>query len=550
MTKPEPLILLTGYDAKRCARRIHNEWNPTVEAAPWEAPPELQLRFDAGREFEDEVVAELKDALGPERYVDLRDRRGKQSTIDATVAAMDAGAAVIIGGWLPDDVTGGRSGRPDLLLRRGSGYVPADIKGHLMTRDAKRGKLTRSQLMAPATTEELEGRAVRATERFTDFLQVAHYWRMLETGGRTPSDTTPVGAIIGTDQPRTLTWLPLDEPLFSTYSRSEGTKKRTALERYDHEHDFRRRVAEVAVRLTGAPDDPQPLVEPIFTHECDACPWLDHCRAIADPDVASARITSGRLSVREWHALAALGIDTVDDLADLEADADFQGRYLPEVTHVRDPLKRLGDAVRRARMLSDGRTLERETAGPIEVPRADVEIDFDIEWDVDDRVYLWGALVSRPGQEPTYRPFVMFDPLDEAAELALATEFAEWLRGEIAAAAGRRETLLVYHYTSAEPTYLKRVLGADVVSDLLDRFVDLYPTVREHFFGVDGLGIKKVAPAFGFTWRDDDPGGLQSQLWLVEARTGDDEGRDAARQRVLAYNEDDVRATHAVRNGL
>jgi len=75
--------------------------------------------------------------------------------------------------------------------------------------------------------------------------------------------------------------------------------------------------------------------------------------------------------------------------------------------------------------------------------------------------------------------------------------------------------------------------------------------VRQHYFGAQGLGIKKVAPQFGFDWRDEDPGGLQSQLWLIEARGSDAPVvREAARTRILEYNEDDVRATAAVRAGM
>jgi predicted RecB family nuclease len=108
----------------------------------------------------------------------------------------------------------------------------------------------------------------------------------------------------------------------------------------------------------------------------------------------------------------------------------------------------------------------------------------------------------------------------------------------------------VFHYSHPERTYLSRVLGEEQATDLLDRFVDLLPIVRGNFFGVAGLSIKQTAPAFGFHWRDDDPGGLQSQVWLDHARTAD--GADAAawRERILAYNEDDVRATAALRAGL
>ena len=50
----------------------------------------------------------------------------------------------------------------------------------------------------------------------------------------------------------------------------------------------------------------------------------------------------------------------------------------------------------------------------------------------------------------------------------------------------------------------------------------------------------------GFAWRDEDPGGLQSQLWFEQAVAGD----RAAEERLLAYNEDDVRATKAIRSWL
>ena len=80
--------------------------------------------------------------------------------------------------------------------------------------------------------------------------------------------------------------------------------------------------------------------------------------------------------------------------------------------------------------------------------------------------------------------------------------------------------------------------------------MDLLTIIREHYFGLQGLGIKKVAPAFGFDWRDEQPGGLQSQVWLQQARDRSSEEHKAARQRILDYNEDDVRATAAIRAGL
>jgi predicted RecB family nuclease len=551
-------ILLTGYSAKQCARRVHNEFDPTIEKVEWEVPPELQMRFDAGIAFEAEVFARLKEALPAGSWVDVSDVFGKQAQIDATLAAMDAGVEVILGGWLPDDVEHGRTGKPDLLLRVGSGYVPGDVKAHQVTDARVRGVLRYSLPSAPGEVLELPGRSPKVSMRIDDHLQLAHYWRMLDAAGRLPAGIEPSGFIIGTDEldgvdDLALVWLDLAAPRFETFSRSseKGKAKRSAMERYDHEFGFRVKVADVALQQDGT-DAPEPLVQPVFTDECDACPWMDFCLDLAGHDAASAHIGLGRLSIREWLALNTLGVSTLEQLAELDAsDAAFQAAYLPEVTHARDPHGRLTTAIRRARMRVDGVALERETSGPIDVPHGDVEIDFDIEWDTDDRVYLWGSFIRRPGEAPEYVPFVSWDELDDASEHALAAEFADWLRNEVTSAQAAGRSVRVFHYSDPEPKYLGKVLGEEAVADLVEHFVDLLDLVRANFFGAQGLGIKKVAPEFGFHWRDEDPGGLQSQLWLMEARGSDDPGaREAAQTRILEYNEDDVRATDAVRAGM
>jgi predicted RecB family nuclease len=232
------------------------------------------------------------------------------------------------------------------------------------------------------------------------------------------------------------------------------------------------------------------------------------------------------------------------------ADRAWTSNYLPEVTHQPQALKRLGVAVQRAQMICDGITLRRTTEGQLEVPTADVEIDFDIEWDTDDRVYLWGALIRGAGKDG-YIPFCSFEPMTEESELALAQKFLDWLRGHVADAATEKRTVAVFHYSFPEPAHLKKILGEEVVADVLPHFVDLLPLMRNNFLGVHGLSIKKVAPVFGFAWRDEDPGGLQSQLWLEQALSSDDHETAAQlRKRILDYNEDDVRATAAIRDGL
>jgi hypothetical protein len=169
-----PLLLLTGYDAKRCQRRVHNDHDATLDTVPWAVPAELQQRFDAGKAFEGDVFTALAAAGDPVRRRDLSGLSRKARLIDATVEAMDDGVELILGGWLPDDESGGRAGGPDLLLRVGEGYVPGDVKWHRTVRTAKSGKLRYSLPVAPGEVKEVDGLVARTTERIDDFLQLAH----------------------------------------------------------------------------------------------------------------------------------------------------------------------------------------------------------------------------------------------------------------------------------------------------------------------------------------------------------------------------------------
>ena len=59
-----------------------------------------------------------------------------------------------------------------------------------------------------------------------------------------------------------------------------------------------------------------------------------------------------------------------------------------------------------------------------------------------------------------------------------------------------------------------------------------------------------VAPAAGFTWRDPEAGGEASLGWYRDAQAARGVERDAGRDRILTYNEDDVQATRAVREWI
>ena len=278
----------------------------------------------------------------------------------------------------------------------------------------------------------LPGQSLRVGSRWADLVQLAHYHRMLEACGHAAEPAA--GAVIGTDglfDEPVLVWADLDEPLLRTFSRSrpEGWRLRSALERYDFEHAFRLEIAAVARQQTGHPErDPAPLVPPIVNPECGRCHWWEHCLPQLHPDDVSLRIDKGALDSREIVTLRRRGITTITDLADVDLDELLEW-YLPEVTHRSGAEARLRTAARRARMLLEGTWFARETTGPIEVPAADIEIDFDIESAVDGRIYLWGFLV-RSGQRSIHE-FSRFDDLDDASETALAVEAFGWLRSVV-----------------------------------------------------------------------------------------------------------------------
>ncbi len=469
--------------------------------------------MDSGVEYEAHIFDEMNVLLGT-RFLNLT---GLGLTavqhVGATLEAMDVGFEVIAGGRLPDDVAGGRTGKPDLLIRHGKrrdngsfGYLPGDIKHHATVQASTKGRYLASSLAEPALELATSCGGAKAKNREDDPIQLAHYWRMLEACGRN-ADTRPVGAIVGTDQKfggPMLVWRELDAATFRTFSRSQpkGVALRTALERHDHEHGFRVKIAEVALQRHDNVDDPEPLVAPIYISECNSCPWFDYCMDQLGEDDPS---TVGRLSAREWMALKSqMGIETKEQLAALDLDA-VEPAYFAEVTDSRRALERLRKAVVTAQMQIAGEYLRRTTVGPIVVPRADVEIDLDIEWDRDNHVYLWGMLVT-----------------DNAARRAVFEHVSGW-----------------------DPL--------DAADEFMERyFVDEYPIVSQHFVGRSSLGLKAVAVnGANFNWSDDDPGGLQSQLWLDEARNATDPAdRGAAQKRILEYNEDDVRATAAVRGWL
>jgi predicted RecB family nuclease len=580
VTAPLGTILLDAYAARSCPVKTQNAFNPTVaietpaDGTPVEPSEGLAELFDGGAQFEDAVLEQLITSCQGQ-VVDLRplSSDNPEAQMEACARAMSSGAQVIIGGCLPVDLPGHRMGSPDLLVRSAEGtrspaYHPVEVKWHrIIARsrptdgDTEEPRILRYSTLTDPRAEaalEISGYELRIGSRAADFLQLAHYHRMLEACGFGAEQA--LAAVIGTDdlfEAPALAWADLGEPQVRTFSRSspEGWRLRSFLERYDYEQSFRIKIAAVAQQQTGRPDhDPELLVRPIVNKECPRCQWWEHCLPQLDPDDVSLRIDKSPLDMREIATLRRHGIATITELAAADLDQLLEW-YLPEVTHREGAEGRIRVAARRARMLLEGSSFDRETTGPIEVPRADVEIDLDIESSADGRIYLWGFLVQQADDEAAvYHEFSRFDDLDEQSEVALAADAFTWLRSVVESTS----SVVVFHYSGYEVAKISELAGR-AHDELLtwaagyaeEHFVDLLEIVKAHYFGVSGLGLKLMARHVGFSWRDDDPGGLNSQRWFAESVHGDTaEVRSRARRRVLEYNEDDVIATSQVRAWL
>lgn len=554
------MILLGPYAAQSCPVKTQHEYDPLTPPAPSDDGA-AQERFAGSLQFHDEILPQLAATPG------ALDLRGRADAISATRQAVAEGVPLIIHPRLPWSVDGHRKGNPAALVRDTDradgtpGYLPLRIHRHLV--------LERQKMLEPwAWTSPLHSpsrsgardltEASFRTGREGDALQLAHMWRMLEELGWV-APGPPIGGLIGTDAIADLdgatgvVWLSLVHKAFRTFSRSSSTgwKKRSALERYDHEFGFRVKVAQTA-QAHHSPDD-RLMVSPIVTRECSSCQWWTTCAPALDDDDLSAQILKAPLDVREIGALRKLGITTVTDLVgtDLESILD---QYLPEVQHRPGSEGRLRLAAKRAQLIAEGVVLKRMDDIPANLPEHELEIDFDIETSRDDRIYLWGFLVhDRATGEVDYHAFADFSALDDETEGALAARAGEWL----ARLCADRDAQ-IYHYSDYELVHLAKVAGMTKDSHLLsllaqrELFTDLFACVKQHWFGAHGLGLKVVAAEGpGFSWRDSDPSGLASQGWFADsigAATAED--RQAAATRVLEYNEDDVRATFAVRQWL
>lgn len=526
----EPPLRLGPAAAGRCRRRVH------LDHAP-DAPRAARSRPDAGVQM---------------RLDDMQEHT--QKVLDGLPAAAT--------GWSPqsDDRpaivrapllrTGTRIGTPELLIAADGGYLPVIVRGH-RTLDPG-GEVELSTLTDPFTV--FTDRTRRRRKHPMDVLQLAHHYAMLVELG--VAAATPRGGVIGRGGPAPVGVVDTGGSVASLDGGATDDDSAVILW-----HDLSLVAREYAARfadrqaVAAAAASGGELARPSRVSECRRCSWWPICSAELEAAHDISLLTAGA----DVPLLHEAGLFTLDDLV---AAPPRSITVLP-LTSIPPTEARV-----RAKARLDGLPVIRRTESAA-APRAAVEMDIDMESYLDDGAYLWGTLLSGTdiGFEQGYRPFASFDGvLPGDGEAAAFVEFWTYLSSVRNACAERDLTFAAYCWSrTAEERWLYSTprryphapgmpTDAEVAAFCRSaQWIDLYAVVKTRFVVTGSLRLKAIAPIAGFHWRDAEPGGENSMAWYRAAVGADDPaGRPdpLMRQRVLDYNEDDVRATAAIRDWL
>lgn len=268
--------------------------------------------------------------------------------------------------------------------------------------------------------------------------------------------------------------------------------------------------------------------EPHFlTSDCKQSPWFHECKktAIACDDLSRLN----RIWRSEVKDFKTAGFRTISELASVHPDL-----VAAKVTGV--TRERLDFLHLQARALAEQRHF---VLRPVDVPIGDVSLVVDVESDpLRDAHYLFGVLEVN-GKDQKYHAFLAKDPKDERQAWE---QFIAYIRGFIG--------VPIYHYGWSEQDIFRELgvkYGTDpeVLLMLQEQSVDLLERLRESIvFPLSFYSLKDLAQYMGFRWRHDDASGLNSVLWFEEWLTN---GNQQSLTDVIEYNEDDVRATWALR---
>ncbi|MFZ1062692.1 MAG: TM0106 family RecB-like putative nuclease [Acidimicrobiales bacterium] len=534
-----------------------------------------RVALDRGRPFDFEAPAESSE-LGRRRRDAEQHRVGTLREIltshpdavtptsaDETVDLMRQGVELLVRPRVPADLAGRRRASAHVLVRVGREderylYSPIIIKNNEIVEPASTRRLLEGSLtrLLPSEATFTDGFGPRSTPTVTrNGMALAHATRVLQALGH--GDRAARAAII--DRHRRLWWFHLatnDYPRFN-------------LATYDNA--YRERLGLLASHDRWLADGGAFPTQPYWHRECPECPYATHCEAQLEAidDVSLTRYTN----VEQQIILHDHGIDTRAQLARLDpyraqsarAKTPFARDESRPEDHLGRLIDKLDDLIYRARAHERATPLRILDPSDMGCPRADVEVDVDME-SYDDVTYLWGAHVTLnvpvASIQGGYHSFVEWGDLTPHAESEVFARFWKWfdeLR-RVCHEDGRSFAAYCF-WAQAEDGAMNRAVATPVpggpTHEDLDAFrstqpsewIDLHEYAKRQIQTTGPLGLKQLARHSGFEWRDPTPSGEASMLWY-EVAVSSDAKASSSRQRLLEYNEDDCRATKALRDWL
>ena len=531
-----------------CAHRVVNDRDPSLPTELKAARSEDQtLREEEGVLFEYNIRTEL---IALHKVVDLGLINDYKERTEATIRAMKRGDAIIVGAALPSSE--GRSGAPDILVKgpaRNGGansYFPVDIKNHKpLDGTSKPTKQIVSTLKEFGKDQASEIEIGPGTPDSDDSLILSHYWRLLESLGFAP-EGEPFGGIIGPE--KHLVWRSLDGPL------------------RDYDQQFEVRLAALMALIEQKP----PHTKPIWNGSwCSQCHWQDHCKEklLAEQHVSLIKGVSYTKAVA-LESTKPNPIRTWAELANAQsADLVVKGWPNPqtEIDHAR------------ARLSGSSFPFVPRNSTDLAVPRADVEIDFDMESigkseanGRPDCVYLWGTLTNIRNEKVRqvlgnpkegFHGFSIFEKNETESEVLAS--FWAWAQAWIAKSKEHNFSLKFYCYHgTAENTAMKNVSKrsngkAGVPSpDAIDEFkqseywIDLEDFVGKFIWSTENQQLKTVGKIAGAKWEEGANGALSTVWFDTWTRSTDVAERESLKNQLLEYNTNDVEATLILRNWI
>ena len=216
------------------------------------------------------------------------------------------------------------------------------------------------------------------------------------------------------------------------------------------------------------------------------------------------------------------------------------------------------------------------------MPRADIEIDFDLEevaaseWHKRDAlVYLWGTVTTfqdsvnenlRAQIGSDFQDFSVFTDSQIDKEGSAFLRFWKWTCSAITLAKENNLSIKFYccNGKSTEIARMKRIAASRVgvvgmpseteIDEFAssDFYVDILDHVKRLLLPTDDNGLKSVAHLAGFTWDDPSANGKKSIFWFQQwgSNSSNVALQEEFMNKILTYNRNDCEATRAIRNWI